>query len=69
MIACASLSGGSDGCYAAPFLQKALAVESHSNGSRLSQRGCHHRAEESGSSRQKSLEKVEDRLLPYLYSE
>ena len=68
MIACASLSGGSDGCYAAPFPKKVLAIESHSNGSQLSLRGCHHRAEESGSSRQKSLEKVEGKLLPYPYS-
>ena len=68
MTACASLSGGSDDCYAAPFLKKALAIENHSNGSQLSLRGYHHRAEESGSSRQKSLEKVEDKLLPYPYS-
>ena len=67
MIACASLSGGSDGCYAAPFPKKVLAIENHSNGSRLSLRGCHHRAEGSGSSRQKSLEKVEGRQEPGPY--
>ena len=64
MTSCASLSGGSCG-YAAQ--QKVLAVGSRFSGSQLSLRGCHHRAGGSGSSRQKSREKVEGRQGPGPY--